>query len=270
MGDRSGEGAGDGPRAERLGDGSIVERAGDGSSLERAGDRAGPPAPPITPPSADAIFGDRRSVAERYVELLATTGIDHGLIGPRERPILWTRHVLNCAVAQEAFPEGQRVADLGSGAGLPGLVLAIARPDLHLELIEPLHRRVVWLQAAIEELGLDNVVVHEARAEALSGVVQVDAVTARAVARLAQLAQWAFPLLPPGSRLVALKGARAQAELDEDHAALIRLGTASAEVRIVGAQLPEPTTLVEVTRGTGVGRRTARDRGRGTGRRGNR
>ena len=119
--------------------------------------------PPTTPPAAAGVFGDRLELAEHFVAILADTGISHGLIGPRETPRLWDRHVLNCAVVQEAIPrlEGtQQVIDVGSGAGLPGLALALARPDLDLHLVEPLARRTGWLTGSVAQLGLTNVTVH--------------------------------------------------------------------------------------------------------------
>ena len=115
--------------------------------------------------AAEAVFGERLPLAERYVQHLATTGIERGLIGPREVPRLWARHVLNCAVVQEYIAPNASVADVGSGAGLPGLCLAIARPDLKLTLIEPLERRVIWLNEVVEDLGLEYVTVLRSRAE---------------------------------------------------------------------------------------------------------
>ena len=123
--------------------------------------------------AATAIFGDRLPLAQRYVEHLATTGIERGLIGPREVPRLWARHVLNCAAVQEYIAEGASVADVGSGAGLPGLCLAIARPDLSITLIEPLERRVIWLHEVVEDLGLENVKILRSRAEQAVGQVDL-------------------------------------------------------------------------------------------------
>lgn len=217
-------------------------------------------APPATPPTAATVFGDRADLAERFTAILADTGVSHGLIGPREVPILWERHVLNCAVAQEAFPQGVAVADIGSGAGLPGLALAIARPDLELHLVEPLLRRTTWLSTTVDELGLDNVTVHRGRAEELAGTLEVPWATARAVARLDKLARWTFPLLTAGGTLVALKGSSAADELAADEAALHRLGMVSAQVRTYGAQVLDPaTTAVALTIGE------ARPRGRRAG-----
>ncbi len=157
---------------------------------------------PPTPAAGAAVFGDRLSLAESYVARLADTGIAHGLIGPREAPRLWDRHVLNCAVTHPAFTAGARVADIGSGAGLPGIPLAIARPDLQLVLVEPLLRRTVWLTDTVAALGLTNVEVHRGRAESLWGVARFRHVTARAVARTAR-ARPDLPPAPGGGRLPA-------------------------------------------------------------------
>ena len=138
--------------------------------------------------AAEAVFGDRLPLAERYVHHLATSGMERGLLGPREVPRLWSRHVLNCAVVADLIAENAKVADVGSGAGLPGLALAIARPDLDLTLVEPLERRCVWLQEVVEDLGLDNVTVMRGRAEQVVDLIDADVATARAVSALTNLA----------------------------------------------------------------------------------
>ena len=210
---------------------------------------------PAAPPAAAAVFGDRLGLGERFAEILADTGVSHGLIGPREVPILWDRHILNCAVAQDSFPQGAAVVDVGSGAGLPGLALAIARPDLELHLVEPMLRRTTWLSDTIAQLGLDNCTVHRGRAEEFDGVLRLPWATARAVARLDKLARWTFPLLTEGGTLVALKGSSAQAELEAATPVLRRLGMTGATVREHGADLLEVATLtLEITVGAGVGR----------------
>ncbi|WP_344725105.1 16S rRNA (guanine(527)-N(7))-methyltransferase RsmG, partial [Agrococcus terreus] len=137
--------------------------------------------------ATEVLYGDRTEVAERFVEHLVTTGIEWGLLGPREIPRMWDRHVLNCAAVQELLPRGAVVADVGSGAGLPGLALAIARPDVQFVLIEPLERRVDWLDMVVEDLGLDNVDVIRARSEQVFDTVDVDIVTARAVSAMKSL-----------------------------------------------------------------------------------
>ncbi len=199
---------------------------------------------PPTPPAAADVFGGRLSLAESYVALLADTGIAHGLIGPREAPRLWDRHVLNSAVTHPAFVAGARVADIGSGAGLPGIPLAIARPDLQLVLVEPLLRRTVWLTDTVAALGLTNVEVHRGRAESLWGVDRFRHVTARAVARTAELARICLPLLEAGGSLQALKGDTAVAELDEDAGQLRSLGATRWGVRRFGFGSVEPETVV--------------------------
>jgi 16S rRNA (guanine527-N7)-methyltransferase len=190
------------------------------------------------------VFGSRLSLAERYVALLADTGISHGLIGPREAPRLWDRHVLNCAVVHPLFETGARVADLGSGAGLPGIPLAIVRPDLRLTLVEPLLRRTTWLTAAVEELGLDDVVVHRGRAESLWGGPRYRHVTARAVARIGELARIGLPLLEAKGSLHALKGSSAAAELTEDAEQLRSLNPTRWAVTSFGAGVVTPETMV--------------------------
>ena len=192
---------------------------------------------PAAPSGAAAVFGQRMPLAVRFAEILADTGVTHGLIGPREVPRLWDRHVLNCAVVQDAFPAGARLVDVGSGAGLPGVALAIVRPDLEVHLVEPMLRRTQWLSGVVEELALDNVTVHRGRAEDLAGAVAAPFVTARAVARLDKLARWCVPLLEPGGTLVAMKGRSAAEELSADRRALERLGLVSAAVTEHGGDL---------------------------------
>jgi 16S rRNA (guanine527-N7)-methyltransferase len=186
--------------------------------------------PPPPPPGAADLFGQRLGLAKAYAELLAGAGVERGLIGPREVPRLWERHLVNCVLVADAFEHGSSVCDVGSGAGLPGIVLAIARPDLHVTLLEPLLRRTTFLEEVVEQLGLENVQVRRGRAEDQSPGVY-DAVTARAVAPIDRLARWALPLCRPGGRLVALKGASAAEELDQHARALRRLGARRWHVR---------------------------------------
>ncbi len=180
---------------------------------------------------------------ERFADHLADTGVSHGLIGPREVPRLWDRHILNCAVVADLLPEGARVADVGSGAGLPGLVLAIARPDISITLIEPLLRRVTWLDDVKDDLELDNVRIRRARAEQCDDV-EVDIVTSRAVARLDTLSQWSLPLLTAGGRMLALKGSSAQEEVDEARVVLESLGATEIDVVRCGSGVVDPETVV--------------------------
>ncbi|MDN5743371.1 MAG: 16S rRNA (guanine(527)-N(7))-methyltransferase RsmG, partial [Yaniella sp.] len=161
------------------------------------------------------LYGDRTDVAERFVHHLVTTGIEWGLLGPREIPKMWDRHVLNCAVVQELLPKGALVADVGSGAGLPGIALAIARPDVQFVLIEPLERRVDWLEMVIADLELENVDVVRARSEQVFETVDVDIVTARAVSAMKSLVPMTVPLLHGTGELLAIKGKSAANEIEK-------------------------------------------------------
>ncbi|MDI3242063.1 16S rRNA (guanine(527)-N(7))-methyltransferase RsmG [Arthrobacter sp. AL08] len=197
--------------------------------------------------AAQTIFGDRLNLAKRYVEHLATSGTERGLIGPREVPRLWSRHVLNCAVIESQIAEGSHVADVGSGAGLPGLCLAIARPDLELTLIEPLERRVVWLQEVVDDLGLINVTVMRSRAELAVGMVKADVVTARAVSALSNLAGLTIPLLAGKGEVIAIKGRSAGEEVEKAAKVIRKLGGTQTTVLLVGeGLLEEPTTVVRI------------------------
>jgi 16S rRNA (guanine527-N7)-methyltransferase len=199
-----------------------------------------------TPPSSAAgVFADRLPLAKRYVDLLASVGVERGLIGPREASRLWDRHILNCAVVVPRVPHGATVADVGSGAGLPGIVWAIARPDLEITLIEPSLRRTVFLDEAVEALGLGRVTVMRARAEDVHDTF--DVVTARAVAPLEKLAGWCLPLVRPGGVLLALKGRTAQEEVASSRVSLHKMGATDIVVSSHG-DLHVPTTVVEVTR----------------------
>lgn len=207
---------------------------------------------PPAPQGAHQFFGGRLARAEAFAAILADTGVSHGLIGPREVPILWERHILNCAVIEDAFTRDARVVDVGSGAGLPGVAVAIARPDLDIHLVEPMLRRTDWLRATITDLALDNVTVHRGRAEELHGHLWGAYVTARAVARLDKLARWCLPLTRPGGQLVAMKGRSAAEELEAATKVLRRLGVVSSRVSSHGAEvLTEPTLTVDCTRGPG-------------------
>ena len=224
-------------------------------------DGGSPSGPLSVPPPGEyaavavALFGDRLPIATRYASMLATDGVVRGLIGPRETPRIWDRHLLNCAVVAELIPPGDTVLDVGSGAGLPGLVLAIARPDLSVVLIEPLARRTAFLTEAVELLGLGPTVrVVRSRAEeylaATRGAAPMgETVTARAVAPLDRLAAWCLPLTPVGGRLLALKGVSAADEIAEHQAAIGRLGGGTPAVRRCGVGVIDPpTTVVEIAR----------------------
>jgi 16S rRNA (guanine527-N7)-methyltransferase len=200
---------------------------------------------------AAVLFGDRLEFAQRYVDMLADTGVTHGLIGPKEGDRVWQRHVLNCAVLAELVEPGARVLDMGSGAGLPGIPLALARPDLEIVLLEPLARRVDWLRTVLGELELP---VNVVRGRAEDAMVRkqwggADVVTARAVAPLARLSGWGLPLLRPGGRLLAIKGASATDEVIRDRDAVRGFGgSAPHVVQCGGTHVDPPTTVVVVER----------------------
>nr|WP_282440101.1 16S rRNA (guanine(527)-N(7))-methyltransferase RsmG [Corynebacterium simulans] len=192
------------------------------------------------------VFGSRLPLAQAYHDSLATDGSIRGFIGPREVPRLWERHLLNCAVIGDVMPEGARVIDVGSGAGLPGIPLAIARPDLDITLIEPLLKRSNYLSEVKELLGLDNVTVIRGRAEegpVKKAVKGADIVTSRAVAPLGKLAKWSLPLVKVGGEMIALKGESVYEELERDAAELKRAGAGKAEVTTI-----KGTTIIRVPR----------------------
>jgi 16S rRNA (guanine527-N7)-methyltransferase len=223
----------------------------------------GPGAPPPGPllSAAESLFGDRLPLATRYAALLTTAGVVRGLIGPREAPRIWDRHLLNCAAVAEMIPSGASVVDVGSGAGLPGIVLAVARPDLSVVLVEPLARRIAFLAEVVPALGLDrSVTVLRGRAEEVGDSLSpADVVTARAVAPLDRLAGWCLPLAALGGRLLALKGASAADEVVEHRSAIGRLGGATPVVRLCGVDLIDPpTTVVEIVHERSVAPRSAR------------
>ena len=203
---------------------------------------------PSTPELARRAFSSERlPLAERYVELLSTAGVERGLIGPREAPKLWSRHVLNCLAVATAVPVGATVADLGSGAGLPGLVLAIGRPDLRVTLVEPLQRRITFLDEVVDELGLDRVRTVRGRAEELHGRERFDVVTARALAPLDRLLGWAMPLVAASGSLLAMKGSSARDEIAAAGGQLRRLRCAPPElVTVTGPDGSSTATVVRV------------------------
>lgn len=200
---------------------------------------------PSVPPAARRAFtSDRVDLAVRYTELLATEGVVRGLIGPREADKLWDRHVLNSAALGEAIPEGSTVCDIGTGAGLPGIVVAIARPDISMTLVEPLLRRTTFLDEVVAELGLDHVQVVRGRAEELHGVRTFDVVTSRAVAPLERLLGWSMPLVAPTGSMVAMKGRSVHDEIDATRGALATWRCAEPEVLELGAGVVDPQTTV--------------------------
>lgn len=210
---------------------------------------------PEAPAVAREVFGERFPDAVRYAELLADAGVRRGLIGPREVPRLWERHLLNCAVLSEAIEEDVSVCDVGSGAGLPGIPLALVRPDLSITLLEPLLRRTTFLTEVVELLRLDHVTVVRGRAEEVLGKLPpVHVVTARAVAPLERLAGWGVPLLRPYGEMLALKGDTAEEEVKAASAALSKLGAVSTSVVQVGEDIVDPlSTVVRVEVGESPG-----------------
>ncbi len=211
--------------------------------------RAGEPV--ATPTAVATVFGDRAAAAQRFVGMLAGAGVERGVIGPRERERLWDRHVLNSAVLGELIGAGRRVLDVGSGAGLPGIPLALARPDLTIALLEPMARRVSWLQEMVDELGL-SVVVYRGRAEERAVSADWDVVTARAVAPLGRLARWCLPLVRPEGQLLAVKGSSAEAEAARDREEIRRAGGDDIDVVQCGMSVVQtPTTVVVVSRRRG-------------------
>ncbi len=187
-------------------------------------------------------------LAQRYAELLAGPGVERGLIGPGERSRIWDRHLLNSAVVAEFVPQRADVVDLGSGAGLPGLVLAIMLPDSQVTLVEPMERRTAFLAECVAELGLANVMICRGRAEDLAGRLAADVVTCRAVARLDRLAVLATGLVRPGGQVLAIKGAGAAQEIKDARDVLRGLGVNGVEVVTAGAGLlSQPTTVVRFT-----------------------
>jgi 16S rRNA (guanine527-N7)-methyltransferase len=207
----------------------------------------------VIPAAAEALFGARLTLAERYRDRLAGDGVVRGLIGPREAGRLWDRHLLNSAILTDLVPSGARVVDVGSGAGLPGIPMAIRRPDLRVDLVEPMQRRTQFLTEVVDELGLDGSVrVVRGRAEdpdVVRATGNCDWVVARAVAPLDRLVRWCLPLLSTQGRLLALKGAAAEDEADRSAAAIRGVGARVEAVEQLGADvLGERTWVVIVAR----------------------
>ena len=220
----------------------------------RSSSSAVPEAP--APAAIDPVFGNRVALARRYADHLITSGVERGLIGPHEAPRVWDRHVLNCAVVAELVPDGARLVDVGSGAGLPGIPLALARPDLAVVLVEPLARRVEWLREVIADLGL-TIEVERGRAEEVAVRRRwegADVVTARAVAPLYRLVDWSLPLLRTGGRVLAVKGASAAEEIERDAAVVRRLGGGPARIERCGLGIVDPPSTVVVVERTAIDR----------------
>jgi 16S rRNA (guanine527-N7)-methyltransferase len=203
---------------------------------------------PAPPPVARRVFGDSLPRVVEYARLLAGPGVERGLVGPHEVPRLWERHLLNSAVVAELVPRPCSVVDLGSGAGLPGIVLAILLPDCRVTLLEPLLRRTVFLKECVDALGLPNVEVLRGRAEEFTGNLNADVVTARAVAPLERLVVLALGLLRPGGTVLAVKGARARHEVAAARPVLRSLGVREVDVLSAGEGKVDPAaTVVRLT-----------------------
>jgi 16S rRNA (guanine527-N7)-methyltransferase len=217
------------------------------------------------PDAARAVFGSNLSRAGKYAEMLATTGVEWGLIGPREVPRLWERHLLNCGVLASLFASASSVFDVGSGAGLPGIPVALARPDLSVTLIEPLLRRTTFLEQVRVELDLRNVAVVRARAEEYVGKGMADYVVARALAPLPRLIQWCAPLVRPGGEVIAIKGVSAADELPGAQHVIEHVGARNVRITDVGTTVVDPPTRIVqmvVDRPYGLMARQASSRGR--------
>jgi 16S rRNA (guanine527-N7)-methyltransferase len=197
------------------------------------------------PDTAEGVFGSQIGLARQYAQKLANDSDELGLLGPRELDKIWSRHILNSAVVAELIKPGDLVADVGSGAGLPGIPMAIASPESNFVLIEPMERRASWLQEVVGELDLENVEVIRARAEEVEGG-EFDVVTARAVAALDKLLRLCVPLLKPGGKVIALKGSKAPEEILEAQKLKKKLKIESFEIVVCGENfLAEPTSVVE-------------------------
>ena len=203
--------------------------------------------PEVEPKEAQEVFGEYIGQARQYFDLLARDGDLLGLIGPRELPKLWSRHILNSAVVADLVEDGQVVADVGSGAGFPGIPMAILRPKVKFVLIEPMERRANWLaDVVVPTLGLENVKVLRGRAEE-APLRNYDVTTARAVSALPKLLRMLVPLTAPGGQVLAMKGSKAQDEIEESKSLAKKLKLESFEIVTVGEKLLiDPTTVVRV------------------------
>ena len=218
--------------------------------FDRAAAPAGSPdpVPGAAPDAAAEIFGPRLDIAQRYAEALGTSGVERGLLGPREVDRVWDRHLMNSVAVAELLEHGQRVIDIGSGAGLPGIPLAIARPDLEVVLLEPLLRRSEFLKEVVAELGL-SVEVVRGRAEeswVRERFGERDVAVSRAVAALDKLTKWSMPLLRPGGRMIAIKGERAPGEVEEHRRGMAALDAVDVRVVTCGATYLRPPATVVV------------------------
>ena len=203
----------------------------------------------VPPSGTEEYFGAAYPAAVQYAQHLATTGIEWGLIGPREIDKLWTRHILNCAVVAEFIDDSDVVGDVGSGAGLPGIPIALLRPEAQVVLIEPMERRVEWLRMVVDDLGLDNVRIVRARVEELVDAEMFTVVTSRAVKAMTTLIDWTHEVMGPDGRILALKGASVEAELAKTKKLLKRYRLTQPKIHIVdGGILDVPSRVVEIAK----------------------
>jgi 16S rRNA (guanine527-N7)-methyltransferase len=220
------------------------------------------PVEPGSPPAVAAqVFGPALPRALEFASLLATDGVERGLLGPREVPRLWERHLLNCAVVAELLPDGADVVDVGSGAGLPGIVLAMLRPATRITLLEPMLRRTIFLEECVARLDLPQVTVRRGRAEDLAGQIRADVATSRAVAPLDRLIPLSVGVIRAGGTILAIKGRDAAAELEQAGPVLRSLGVRSADVVQAGQGIVEPpATVVRILTGETGRKRPRRKR----------
>jgi 16S rRNA (guanine527-N7)-methyltransferase len=217
-----------------------------GSALAGSAVTAVPP----PPPEAREIFGSVLPLAEQYAQLLVGPGVERGLLGPAEAARVWDRHLLNCAVVAELVPVPCSLVDLGSGAGLPGIVMAMLLPDAEVTLLEPMARRASFLEECVDALGLANAVVRRGRAEDMAGQIAADVVIARAVAPMDRLASMAAGLARPGGMVLAIKGAGAADEVMRAQSVLRQLGVQDLELVLAGDGKVDPAaTVVRFTTG---------------------
>jgi len=199
-----------------------------------------------TPVNGPELLGDSWQQLDTYAQMLWDEGEERGLIGPRELPRLWSRHILNSMAINDYIPQRAVSIDIGSGGGLPGIVLATTRPDVHVHLVESMERRVTWLEEVVHALDLTNVTIHRTRIQDLHGEFQAQIVTARAVAALKKLVPMAMPVLKSGGKLVALKGERAQLEIDDARSAFKKNKVATVDLHVVEVPGTDEATRVVV------------------------
>ena len=225
-------------------DGVPARRDG-GRALRRAGDPFTPEAPTD---EVRRFFGPAFADIAEFARMLEEEGELRGLLGPRDMERIWSRHLVNSAAVLDFLPRRGQVLDIGSGAGLPGIVIAVCRPDLDVHLAEPMTRRCEWLADGVDALGLDNTTIHQARAEELRGKGKADVVTARAVANMAKLVRMTSKLIAPGGALVALKGRRAPIEIEEAASELKRHHLMAQIHEVPSVMEDESTYIVKCTR----------------------